>query len=71
MLDDLRSSLDDDLGFEDELDEEADALADDDSDEQSRFLGMTAGERAFLSVMMFLNVLILGVAVLVATGRIG
>jgi len=71
MLDDLRSSLDDDLGFEDELDEEADALADDDSGEQSRFLGMTAGERAFLSVMMFLNVLILGVAVLVATGRIG
>lgn len=37
---------------------------------QRRFLGMTAGERAFLSVVVFLNVLILGAAILIATGRI-
>ncbi|MCU0512426.1 MAG: hypothetical protein MUE40_07630 [Anaerolineae bacterium] len=35
-----------------------------------RFLGMTAGERAFLSVILFFNVLILGAALLVATGRV-
>ena len=35
-----------------------------------RFLGMTSGERAFLSVMFFLNVVVLCVAALMATGRI-
>jgi hypothetical protein len=35
-----------------------------------KFLGMTAGERAFLSVMLFLNVLVLGAGLLIATGRI-
>lgn len=77
MLDELRGSLDDDYGFDDEEsgddgfpidfdnpDNELDAQA------EKRFLGMTAGERAFLSVMFFLNVLVLGAAVLVATGRI-
>ena len=36
-----------------------------------RILGMTSGERAFLSVMFFLNVVVLCVAALMATGRIG
>ena len=35
-----------------------------------RILGMTAAERAFLSAMVFLNVLVLGVGLLMATGRI-
>ena len=34
-----------------------------------RFLGMTAGERAFISVMLFLNVVVLGIGLLMATGR--
>lgn len=72
MLDELRSSLDDDLGFDDDLDEsEGVDFGEDEDLAPQRFLGMTAGERAFLSVMLFLNVLVLGVAVLVATGRIG
>lgn len=35
-----------------------------------KFLGMTAGERAFLSVMLFLCVSVLGIGLLIATGRI-
>jgi len=33
-------------------------------------LGMSAGERAFLSMMLFFNVLVLGIGLLIATGRI-
>ena len=36
----------------------------------SKFLGMTAGERALLSVLIFFCVLILGIAILLITGRI-
>lgn len=36
----------------------------------TRFLGMTAGERAFISVMIFFVVLIIGMTVLVLTGRL-
>jgi hypothetical protein len=36
-----------------------------------RILGMTAAERAFLSAMIFLNVVVLGIGALMATGRIG
>jgi len=32
--------------------------------------GMSAGERAFLSVVLFFNVLILGAGLLIATGRV-
>lgn len=35
-----------------------------------RILGMNAGERAFLSVMVFLNVAVLGIGALMATGRL-
>ncbi|MBK8026487.1 MAG: hypothetical protein IPK19_35145 [Chloroflexi bacterium] len=38
--------------------------------EQKRFLGMTAVERMFLSIFMFMNVLVIGVALLLATGRL-
>jgi hypothetical protein len=36
----------------------------------TKFLGMSAGERAFLSVILFFNVLILGAALLFVTGRL-
>ena len=35
-----------------------------------RFLGMTAAERALISVMIFLVVLILGITILVVTDRL-
>ena len=40
------------------------------SSSSSKLLGMTAGERALLSVLLFFAVLILGIALLLATGRI-
>lgn len=35
------------------------------------FLGMSAQERMFLSIMLFGNVLVLGIGLLLATGRLG
>jgi hypothetical protein len=35
-----------------------------------RFLGMTAAQRAFVSVILFLNVLVLGLGLLIVTRRI-
>lgn len=35
-----------------------------------RIFGLSAGQRAFLSVLIFLNVLIIGMALMVITGRI-
>lgn len=77
MLDDLRSNLDDDFNDNDEqeipdlpidFDEiEAQQQA---SKPERKFLGMTAGERAFLSIMVFCIVLVFGIAVLAVTGRI-
>ncbi|RMG88889.1 MAG: hypothetical protein D6712_02705 [Chloroflexi bacterium] len=74
MLDDLRSSFEDeDLGVEFEEDE----FADFDFEGQviaeaapKKFLGMTAMERMILSIFLFLNVFVLGLALLVATNRI-
>ncbi len=76
--DDVRSILGDDD------DSDGIVLADDfefagsteiDSDGSARqapakFLGMSAGERAFLSVVLFFNILILGAALLLITGRL-
>ncbi|MBL8132665.1 MAG: hypothetical protein JNL42_12470 [Anaerolineae bacterium] len=42
----------------------------DDIPEEKRFLGMTAVERMFLSIFLFMNVLVIGVALLLATGRL-
>lgn len=36
-----------------------------------RILGMTAGQRAFVSVVVFFNVLLIGMALLLVTGRLG
>ncbi len=38
--------------------------------DDERFLGMTAVERMFLSIFLFMNVLVLGLALLIATNRI-
>ncbi len=35
------------------------------------FLGMTAIERMFLSIFLFMNVTVIGLALLLATGSIG
>jgi len=77
MLDDLRNNLDDDFDGEEE---QPDIPIDFDEIEAQqaaakqgpppKFLGMTAGERAFLSMMFFFIVLIFGAAVLAVTGRI-
>jgi hypothetical protein len=78
--DDFDIRFDDDTNF-DEVDFEEQAgkgalpagiVIEDEPVAQSdgKFLGMTAGERAFLSVMLFLNVLVLGAGLLIATGRI-
>jgi hypothetical protein len=47
-----------------------DDFADMGSSGDGRILGMTAVERAFISAMLFLNVLVLGIGALMATGRI-
>ena len=77
MLDDLRN-VSDDTGFED-IDEVDDDFSDFDFEgtvieEEAaaprKFLGMTAMERMLLSIFLFLNVSILGLALLIATQRI-
>lgn len=71
MPDDLR-----DLRFEDEpeidFETEEDTFFEDQSEVQSdrTFLGMTAVERMFLSIFLFMNVVVLGLALLLATRRI-
>ncbi len=69
MLDDLRRSA-----FENETDDieiEDDTFFIDELPRQERhFLGMTAVERMFLSIFFFMNVLVIGVALLLATGRL-
>ena len=68
-LDDFRRDFLDDSGFEDEDDYvAADAR---DAGGGALFLGMTPVERMFISIFLFLNVAVLGVALLLATGRIG
>ncbi len=75
MLDDLRRELDDsreqeveDIPFPIDFgDEEEEQVA----RPSKGFLGMSAGERAFLSVVFFFNVLLLGALLLLITNRIG
>ncbi|MDX2161290.1 MAG: hypothetical protein SF162_08205 [bacterium] len=67
LLDDLRKS---------DFDEpEADYAAGDEfpaagDAPEKRFLGMTAVERMFLTMFVFLNVLVIGAALLLVTGRL-
>ena len=72
MLDDLRRAAGDD--FDDSPEEkifDADrrnSMSEEKVDKV--FLGMTAVERMFLSIFLFMNVLVLGLAILLATNRI-
>lgn len=68
-LDELRRMDDDDEpeGIAVDFDE---LIASRTSKKSRPFLGMTPGQRAFLSVIVFLNVLILGTGLLFVTGRL-
>ncbi len=71
MLDDLRrSTAADEFDFEEEDDSAFVVEEDREEKVQKLFLGMTAVERMFLSIFLFLNVCVLGLAFLLATGRI-
>lgn len=69
MLDDLRKSTGE--ASYDEHDEQDDfpEVAVTDGGER-KFLGMTAVERMFLTIFIFLNVVVLGTALLLFTGRL-
>jgi hypothetical protein len=66
MLDDLRDSARG--GFDDDAEDLG--LIDDGVREERLFLGMTAVERMFLSIFLFMNVAVLGIAMLLATNRL-
>lgn len=68
MLDDLRRSAFEDQPDEFEADDEFNFA--DLPQRAPRFLGMTAIERMFLALFFFMNVLVIGVALLLATGRL-
>ncbi len=68
MLDDLRRSTE--SGFDDQESGEASFTMPDSARPERKILGMTAVERMFLALFLFMNVLILGLALLLATGRI-
>lgn len=69
MLDELRNTTDDDdsLDFDSDIGLE---IEDNEVKVQKLFLGMTAVERMFISIFLFMNVVILGIAFLLATHRI-
>lgn len=66
MLDELRKD-DDSFDFEEDVSLESDEPED---RHERLFLGMTAVERMFIAIFLFLNVVVLGLAFLLATGRI-
>jgi hypothetical protein len=72
--DDVRNLLtdddDDDFNFFDEETETIRNAEDQETKVTKLFLGMTAVERMFLSIFLFMNVAIIGLALLLATGRI-
>ena len=71
MLDDLRKdALEQDFDEFEEEEDDGPAIRETASSNGGRFLGMTAVERMFLSIFLFMNVLVLGLALLVATQRI-
>jgi hypothetical protein len=66
-LDALRRFGDDD---EFDFDEDSAGFIDAPAREPKRILGMTAVERMFISIFLFLNILVVGIGLLLATGRI-
>ncbi len=71
MLDDLRKSTNNQPGNENENEEPNFRPGSDDDEEggEQRFMGMTAVERMFISIFLFLAVSVIGAALLLATGR--
>ncbi len=65
-LDELRSST----SQSSTEDFEGDVFSFEEISEERHFLGMTAVERMFLSIFLFMNVCVLGIALLLATGRL-
>jgi hypothetical protein len=71
MLDDLRRSNDDDgFEFDDDIGLEITDEPEVKSERERRFLGMTAVERMFIAMFLFMNVAIIGIALLIVTGRL-
>lgn len=71
-LRELRSQGDDegDFGFGDEDEGEDLGFGDSGGGDAARlFLGMTPVERMFIAIFLFMNVLVLGLALLLATNR--
>ena len=67
MLDDLRKSTGE-AGYE-EAETDFPVIAEPEGGER-KFLGMTAVERMFLAIFIFLNVVVIGLAMLLFTGRL-
>ncbi|MBL8146573.1 MAG: hypothetical protein JNL34_09335 [Anaerolineae bacterium] len=68
MLDDLRRGTGS-SGYDEPEEPEFPVAVQADSGER-KFLGMTAVERMFLAIFVFLNVVVLGTALLLFTGRL-
>jgi hypothetical protein len=68
MLDDLRQATE--AGFDDHDRDDAAFVLPETAKPEKKFLGMTAVERMFLAIFLFMNVLVIGLALLLATGRI-
>ena len=69
MLDDLRNSAlqDDDFNFDDD---EVEIEVSDRADRDRYFLGLRPVERMMLSIFLFMNVCVIMLALLLATGRL-
>jgi len=68
MLDDLRKTTGA-SGYDEPQEPEYPVIAQPEGGER-KFLGMTAVERMFLAIFVFLNVVVLGTALLLFTGRL-
>ena len=70
MYDELRNTAEDDESLDFDNDIGMEIVSDKEEQVQQLFLGMTAVERMFISIFLFMNVAILGLAFLLATHRI-
>jgi hypothetical protein len=70
MYDELRNNAEDDESLDFDNDIGMEIVSDKEQQVQQLFLGMTAVERMFISIFLFMNVAILGLAFLLATHRI-
>jgi hypothetical protein len=68
MLDDLRRSTLESDSTQDEFD--FDDLPVEAKPERRRFLGLSPVERMFLMIFFFMNVVVIGLVLLLATGRL-